>query len=72
MGNWPTGATVRKFRIVRIEGKRDVAREIGHYNLEAVLAVGFSVRSHHTRSSPPITRLHEQAHARGEGYEVRD
>lgn len=38
--------TIRKFRIVRIEGKREVAREIEHYNLDAVLAVGFRVRSH--------------------------
>ncbi len=33
-------ATIRKFRIVRIEGQREVAREIGHYNMEAVPAVG--------------------------------
>lgn len=39
-------ATIRKFRIVRTEGKREVAREIEHYNLEAILAVGFRVRSH--------------------------
>lgn len=39
-------ATIRKFRIVRIEGKREVSREIEHYNLDAILAVGFRVRSH--------------------------
>lgn len=39
-------ATIRKFRIVRIEGKREVAREIEHYHLDAILAVGFRVRSH--------------------------
>ena len=39
-------STVRKFRIVRIEGKREVSREIEHYNLDAILAVGFRVRSH--------------------------
>ncbi|EIP99299.1 virulence protein [Opitutaceae bacterium TAV1] len=39
-------ATIRKFRIVRLEGTREVAREIEHYNLEAILAVGFRVRSH--------------------------
>lgn len=38
--------TIRKFRIVRTEGKREVAREIEHYNLDAILAVGFRVRSH--------------------------
>ena len=37
--------TVRKFRIVRQEGKRQVARVIEHYNLEAILAVGYRVRS---------------------------
>ena len=39
-------ATIREFRIVRAQGKREVAREIEHYNLDAILAVGFRVRSH--------------------------
>ena len=39
-------ATIRKFRIVRFEGKREVTREVEHYNLDAILAVGFRVRSH--------------------------
>ncbi len=39
-------ATIRKFRIVQIEGKRQVAREVEHYHLDAILAVGFRVRSH--------------------------
>jgi hypothetical protein len=38
-------ATIRKFRIVRTEGKREVVREIEHYSLEAILAVGFRVKS---------------------------
>ncbi|WP_395300959.1 RhuM family protein [Enterobacter sp. ECC-175] len=38
-------STIRKFRIVRQEGKRQVSREIEHYNLEAILAVGYRVRS---------------------------
>jgi len=38
-------STIRKFRIVRIEGKREVVREISHYSLHAILAVGFRVRS---------------------------
>ncbi|MCY2975043.1 MAG: virulence RhuM family protein [Planctomycetota bacterium] len=38
-------ATIRKFRIVRMEGKREVSREIEHYNLAAILAVGYRVRS---------------------------
>ena len=40
------GATIRKFRIVRTEGKREVTRDIDHYNLSAILAVGYRVRSH--------------------------
>ncbi len=38
--------TIRKFRIVRQEGKREVTRQIDHYNLDAILAVGYRVRSH--------------------------
>ncbi len=38
-------ATIRKFRIVQIEGERQVSRNIDHYNLEAILAVGYRVRS---------------------------
>lgn len=38
-------ATIRKFRIVQREGARDVARVVEHYNLEAILAVGYRVRS---------------------------
>ena len=43
-GELDAGATIRKFRIVRTEGRREVAREIDHYNLDAILAVGFRVR----------------------------
>jgi hypothetical protein len=38
-------ATIRKFRIVRQEGTREVARLIDHYNLDAILAIGYRVRS---------------------------
>jgi hypothetical protein len=38
-------ATIRKFRIVRLEGTREVARDSEYYNLEAVLAVGYRARS---------------------------
>lgn len=38
-------ATVRRFRIVRTEGSREVSREVDHYSLPAILAVGFRVRS---------------------------
>src|SRR5699024_3352228 len=38
-------ATIRQFLIVRDEGEREVSRHIAHYNLDAVLAVGYRVRS---------------------------
>lgn len=38
-------ATVRNFRIVQREGARDVSRAIDHFNLDAILAVGYRVRS---------------------------
>ena len=38
-------ATIRKFRIVQMEGSREVGRLIDHYNLEMIIAVGFRVRS---------------------------
>ncbi|MGU9870077.1 virulence RhuM family protein [Kluyvera ascorbata] len=44
-GELGQNSTIRKFRIVRQEGKRQVSREIEHYNLEAILAVGYRVRS---------------------------
>ncbi len=38
-------ATIRNFRIVRKEGGRQVARQIEHYSLDTILAVGYRVRS---------------------------
>ncbi len=38
-------ATIRNFRIVQTEGDRQVSRAIEHYNLDAILAVGYRVRS---------------------------
>ena len=37
--------TVRKLRIVRQEGVRQVRRLVDHYHLDAILAVGYRVRS---------------------------
>lgn len=44
-GEQQRAATLRKFRIVQSEGKRAVAREVVHYNLDAIIAVGFRVNS---------------------------
>ncbi|MBP5696883.1 MAG: virulence RhuM family protein [Treponema sp.] len=38
-------ATIRKFRIVQTEGSRQVSRDIDHYNLQMIIAVGFKVNS---------------------------
>ena len=38
-------ATIRKFRIVQTEGTRQVSRDIEHYNLQMIIAVGFKVNS---------------------------
>ena len=38
-------ATIRKFRIVRREGLRDVTRNVEHYNLDAIISVGYRVKS---------------------------
>lgn len=38
-------ATIRKFRIVQTEGVRQVNREVTHYNLQLIIAVGFKVNN---------------------------
>jgi hypothetical protein len=38
-------ATVRKFRTVQTEGSRKVEREVEHYNLDMVIALGYHVQS---------------------------
>jgi len=45
-GELAAEATIRKFRIVRSEGTRQITRQIEHYSLPAILAVGYRVRSH--------------------------
>lgn len=37
--------TIRKIRIVQLEGKREVSREVEFYNLDAIIAVGYRVNS---------------------------
>jgi len=38
-------STIRKFQIVQIEGTREVKRDVDHYNLDTIIAVGYRVNS---------------------------
>lgn len=38
-------STIRKFRIVQNEGNRQVSRDVNHYNLQMIIAVGFKVNN---------------------------
>jgi len=38
-------ATIRNFRIVQNEGERQVSRDVKHYNLQMIIAVGFKVNN---------------------------
>ena len=38
-------STIRKFRIVQTEGDRTITRDVKHYNLQMIIAVGFKVNS---------------------------
>ena len=44
-GELSEGTTIRNFRIVQTEGSRQVKREILHYNLQLIIAVGFKVNN---------------------------
>ena len=41
----PREATIKKFFIVQKEGSREVKREIAHYNLDVIIAIGYRVQS---------------------------
>lgn len=44
-GELELGATVRKFRTVQTEGRREVERELDHYNLDVIISVGYRIKS---------------------------
>lgn len=44
-GELDSGSTVRNFRTVRKEGNRQVTREIEHFNLDAIISVGYRVNT---------------------------
>jgi hypothetical protein len=60
-GELTEAATCKDYLQVRFEGGREVARKLRHYRLEAILAVGFRVRSHRGTQFRQwaIGRLHE-------------
>ena len=58
-------ATIRKFRIVRQEGERSVVREIEHYDLDMILAVG------HRAKSPQATAFRKWAYAVLKSYLIK-
>jgi hypothetical protein len=39
------GSTIRKYLIVQTEGPRQIQREVDHYNLQMIIAVGFKVNN---------------------------
>lgn len=58
-------ATHKDFLLVREEGKRQVRRRVDHYNLDAIIAVGYRVQS------PVATRFRQWATARLHEYLVK-
>ena len=44
-GELEQSATTEKISVVRTEGTREVSRTIDHYNLDAIIAVGYRVNS---------------------------
>ncbi len=45
-GELSPDSTIRNLRIVQIEGKREVSRDMNYYNLDMIIAIGYRVRSH--------------------------
>lgn len=61
-GELPREATIKKFFIVQQEGSRQVHRELDHYNLDVIIAIGYRVQS------PVATRFRKWATARLHEY----
>jgi hypothetical protein len=64
-GELRRGATIKDYLMVRQEGARQVSRNVLHYNLEAILAVGYRVQS------PRGTQFRQWATARLHEYLVK-
>ena len=44
-GELEQNSTIRKFRTVQQEGSRQVSRDVEHYNLDAIISIGYRVNS---------------------------
>ena len=44
-GELEESSTIRNFRIVQTEGKREVERDVAFYNLDVIISVGYRVKS---------------------------
>jgi len=44
-GELEENSTIRNFRIVQIEGQREVERDIAFYNLDVIISVGYRIKS---------------------------
>ena len=44
-GELVTAATTEDFSVVQVEGRRRVRRQVKHYNLDAIISVGYRVNS---------------------------
>lgn len=64
-GEVDSGATVKSYLIVQTEGARRISRDVLHYSLPAVLAVGYRIRS------PRGTQFRQWATARLEEFLVK-
>jgi len=58
-------ATTEDYSVVRQEGKRQISRQIKHYNLDAIISVGYRVRSH------TATRFRQWATTRLKEYLIK-
>jgi hypothetical protein len=65
-GELDPAATVKESLTVQIEGSRQVQRPVTLYNLDAILAVGYRVRSPAWRAVPPLG-LHHPEGVPGQG-----
>lgn len=64
-GEIEPGATIREFRIVQTEGKRQVKRLVDFYNLDLIISVGYRVKS------KVATRFRQWATARLREYIIK-